>query len=243
MADRLRALIVDDESAARTRLSMLCAALPTLAVVGTASDGHEALEVLARAPIDLLFLDIEMPGMNGMALARELCDRPDAPAIVFVTAFDRFAVAAFGVNAAGYLLKPVDPDLLALNVSRIAIGPRALAVAPPPPPPDDFWIPDRAKLVRVRAGEIEWIGAEGDYVRLHIAGQSYLLSERLHALESRLDPTRFRRVHRSAIVQLNRVVRLTHAGAGAWTLKLKSGETIPIGRTHLSPLRQALGAI
>ena len=210
-----------------------------MSVVGTASDGAEALAVLAHTPADLLFLDIEMPGMNGMALARALCDRPDAPAIVFVTAFDRFAVAAFGVNAAGYLLKPVDPDLLGRTVSKIAGVPSA---PNPASKPDVFWIPDRGKLIRVAADEVEWIGAEGDYVRLHIAGRSYLLSERLHALESRLDPTRFRRVHRSAIVQLARVVRLEHAGAGAWTLTLKSGRTVAIGRTQLAPLREALGA-
>ena len=240
MAERLRALIVDDEPAARTRLSLLCAELATIVVVGMASDGAEALAAVAQAPIDLLFLDIEMPGMTGMALARELCDRSDAPAIVFVTAFDRFAVAAFGVNAAGYLLKPVDPDLLALAVSRVAAAPRAPAVAAPQ---DVFWIPDRARLVRVPADEVEWIGAEGDYVRLHIGGRSYLLSERLHALEARLDPTRFKRVHRSTIVQLQRIASLDHAGAGAWSLTLASGKSLPIGRLHLTPLREALGAI
>ena len=238
MAERLRALIVDDEAAARTRLSLLCAELATVSVVGTASDGAQALAVLAHTPADLLFLDIEMPGMSGMALARALCDRADAPAIVFVTAFDRFAVAAFGVNAAGYLLKPVDPDLLSRTVSRIAAAPRAPAIASPQ---DVFWVPDRGKLIRVAADEVEWIGAEGDYARLHIGGRSYLLSERLHALETRLDPAKFGRVHRSAIVQLDRIIRLTHAGAGAWTLVLKTGETVAVGRTHLAQLRKVLG--
>ena len=237
MIDRLRALIVDDEPAARTRLSLLCAELATVVVAGTASDGREALALLAHTPADLLFLDIEMPGMSGMALARELCDRPESPAIIFVTAFDRFAVAAFGVNAAGYLLKPVDPDLLARTVARFATAGRPPARASAP---DVFWIPDRDTLMRLPAREVEWIAAEGDYVRLHVAGRSYLLSERLHALEARLDPASFRRVHRSALVQLGRVVGLTHAGAGAWTLTLGSGQVVPIGRTYLPSLREAL---
>ena len=237
MAERLRALIVDDEAAARTRLRLLCADLPVVTVVGTAGDGSEALAILEREPADLLFLDIEMPGMSGMALARELCDRPHAPAIVFVTAFDRFAVAAFGVNASGYLLKPVDPELLARAVSRLAAAPRSA-----PQPPDVFWVPRRGTLVRVEADEIEWIAAEGDYARLHIGERSYLLSERLHGLEARLDPARFQRAHRSAIVQLREVAALSHVGAGAWTVTLRSGRTLPVGRTYLTPLRRSLGA-
>ncbi len=237
MAEPLRALIVDDEAAARTRLTLLCKDLPAVTVVGTADDGAEALAMLEHAAADLLFLDIEMPGMGGMALARELCDRPAAPAIIFVTAFDRFAVAAFGVNAAGYLLKPVDPELLARTVSRIAAAPAPAA----PSPPNVFWIPHRGALVRAEADEVEWIAAEGDYARLHIGARSYLLSERLQALEARLDPRRFSRLHRSAIVQLRRVVELRHVGSGAWAATLASGRTLPVGRTHLVTLRQALG--
>ena len=237
MAEPLRALIVDDEAAARTRLALLCRDLPAVTVMGTAGDGAEALAMLEHAAADLLFLDIEMPGMSGMALARELCDRPRAPAIVFVTAFDRFAVAAFGVNASGYLLKPVDPELLARTVSRIAAAPAPAATSPP----DLFWIPHRGALVRAEADEVEWIAAEGDYARLHIGARSYLLSERLQALEARLDRRRFSRVHRSAIVQLRQVVELRHVGSGAWAVVLASGRTLPVGRTHLAPLRQALG--
>ena len=240
MSETLRALIVDDEPAARTRLVMLCADLPTVTVVGVAGDGREALDVLARTPVDLLFLDIEMPGLDGMAVARELRDRHGAPAIVFVTAFERFAVAAFGVHAAGYLLKPVDPDILARTVSRMAASPRR--PVDPRPTSEVFWVPHRSELIPVAANELEWIAGEGDYVRLHVEARSYLLSERLYVLEARLDPTRFARVHRSAIVRLDRVVGLKHVGAGAWTLALASGQTLAVGRSHLAALRTALKA-
>lgn len=239
MTEPLRTLIVDDEPAARRRLALLCAELPQVRVVGDAADGRQALAVLEREAIDLLLLDIEMPGLDGMALARLICDRPQAPAIVFVTAFDSFAVAAFGVHAAGYLLKPVDPDLLARLVTRIAAAPRPSHVAVPDT--EVFWAPHRGELVRVSADELDWIAGEGDYVRLHAGARSFLLAERLYALESRLDPRRFARAHRSAIVRLDRVVGLKHAGAGAWAVTLATGDSLPIGRSHLAALRAALG--
>ena len=120
------------------------------------------------------------------------------------------------MDAAGYLLKPVDPDLLARTVAKVGAASRPSSL-PPAPAPDAFWIPERGRLLRVPVDEVEWIGAEGDYVRLHIAGRSYLLAERLHALEARLDPQGFRRVHRSSA-------------------------TLPVGRLHLASLREALGA-
>ena len=232
-------MIVDAEPAARARLRLLCADLAALTVVGEAADGVEALALLERTPADLAFLDIEMPSLDGMALARSLCDRPHAPAVVFVTAFAQFAVAAWGVHAAGYLLKPVDPELLAPTVARVAALPRPAASAAQEL--TAFWAPHRSELVRVPVEAVEWIGGEGDYVRLHVGDRSYLLAERLYALEARLAASTFLRVHRSSLVRRNAVVGLKHVGSGAWVVTLVTGETLSIGRSYLSSIRSALG--
>lgn len=239
MADgRLRALIVDDEPAARTRLSLLCAKLPRLEVVGIAGDGDggEALARLDCDPIDLLFLDIEMPGMS---LARRLGERDGAPAVVFVTAFERFAVAAFGVHAAGYLLKLVDPEILAAVVDRLAARPDRFR-SPPPTASPVFWAPHRGDLVPIPARDVEWVEAEGDYVHLHLHGRSYLLSERLYDLGERLAAWRFVHVHRSALVNLDQVRALAHMGKGLWLIRTHAGTELPIGRSHLGHVRAAL---
>ncbi len=240
MPEPLRAVIVDDEPAARARLCLLCADLPALTVVGEAGDGVEALALLERAPADLVFLDIEMPGLDGMALARRLCERPHPPAVVFVTAFAQFAVAAWGVHAAGYLLKPVDPDLLAPTVARVAALTRP--TAPAAQELTAFWAPHRSELIRIPVEEVDWIGGEDDYVRLHAGERSYLLAERLYALEARLGASDFLRVHRSALVRRAAVAALRRAGSGAWALTLRSGASVPIGRSFLAPVRAALGA-
>lgn len=237
MTDRLRTLIVDDEAAARTRLSLLCADIPRIGLVGAAADGREALEVLDRTAVDLVFLDIEMAGLDGMGLAQLLAERPASPAIVFVTAYERFAVAAFGVDAAGYLLKPVDPELLARTVARLP------STRPPTPTGDwleHLWAPYRSELRRIPVEDIDWIAGEDDYVRLHTGSQSHLLSARLGDLELRLPPCRFARVHRSSIVQHARIRRLRHLGGGAWALDLASGVTLPVGRTYLEGLRRRI---
>ncbi len=239
MLKPLRALIVDDEPAARRRLALLCADLAGLAVVGEAADGEAALAFVAREPVDLLFLDIEMPGLDGMAVAERLGAAAAAPAVVFVTAFDRFALAAFGVNAAGYLLKPVDPDALGRLVARLQALPRRAAA---PSRLEAIWAPHRGELVRVGVDDIAWIGGEGDYARVHVGRRSYLLAERLHVLEAQLDVERFLRVHRSAIVRLGAVTGLANLGAGAWGVVLATGVTIPVGRTRLAALRARLGA-
>lgn len=233
MAEPLRTLIVDDEPAAIRRLVRLCEALPAIEVIATAGDGDEALAILGRVAVDLILLDIEMPGMSGLALAEQLAGRTPAPAIVFVTAFERFAIAAFAVDAVGYLLKPVDPQALRATIDRVSQR------IPVPAAPAIFWAPYRGSLLRLEDKDIDRITGEDDYARLHCGDRSYLVAERLYAIEQRLPGDRFIRVHRSTLVNRDRIAALTLDG-GSWAVRLTSGDQVAVGRSFLPKLRQAL---
>lgn len=237
MAERLRTLIVDDEPAAIRRLARLCDPLLAVDVVATASDGVEALATLDRLRVDLILLDIEMPGMSGLDLAERLVGRERAPAIVFVTAFDRFAIQAFAVNAIGYLLKPVDPTLLRATLERI--GRRKTESVAPADETAVFWAPYRGTLLRLEARDIDRITSEDDYARLHCGDKSYLVAERLYAIEQRLAGDRFVRIHRSVLVNSDRISALVLEG-GSWFVRLITGDCIAIGRTFLPELRRRL---
>lgn len=243
MADPLRTLLVDDEPLALDRLTLLCAREPLLDVVGTAEDGPSALAQLGQLDPDLVLLDIAMPGLDGLEVARAMNKRERPPAIVFCTAFDQFAVAAFDVAAIDYLLKPVEPERL----HRAAVRVRdALAAAPPRPALDaawttEFWIPHRSEMIRIAAADIDRIEAERDYMRLHVGPRSYLLHETITALERRLDPARFIRLHRSTIIRRDRIAKLRHDGLGGWYADLVDGASMRIGRTYLTAARALAG--
>lgn len=237
MADRLRILIVDDEPAAVRRLVRLCEAMPDVRVVATAAGGLEALAVLDRGGVDLILLDIEMPGLTGLAFAEHLAGRDPAPAIVFVTAFDRFAIQAFAVDALGYLLKPVDPALLRATFDRVMR--RTATVSPPEKSDAVFWAPSRGALVRLEASDIDRISGEDDYARLHCGDTSYLVAQRLYAIERRLGEDHFVRIHRSTLINRERIAALV-ADGGNWVVRLMSGEEFTVGRSFLPGLRRTL---
>jgi two-component system response regulator AlgR len=249
---QLKTLIVDDEPLAVERMQILCARIPALQLAGTASDGEAALRLIDALEPDLVFLDIAMPGMTGIDVANALERRAAAPAVVFVTAFDQFAVAAFDAAAVDYLLKPVAPDRLEKAVARVAdrLAERraalargedgAVAEAMPSRYAREFWVPNRGELARVAVTDIERIEAERDYMRLHSGSRSWLIHETIGALEARLDPAMFIRVHRSAIVRRDRVTRLAHDGQGNWTAELEGGQQLRIGRTYLASVRAAI---
>ncbi len=241
----LKALIVDDEPLAVERLQILCARLPALQLVGTATDGEAALRLIDALGPDVLFLDIAMPGLTGLDVARALDEREGpAPAIVFVTAFDRFAVAAFDAAATDYLMKPVAPERLERAVERVSARLAARAAAPAAPARDEhrayareFWVPNRGELARVDVADIDRIEAERDYMRLHAGNRSWLIHETIANLEARLDPAEFLRIHRSSIVRRAAIRRLAHDGQGNWSAELAGGETLRIGRTYLASVR------
>lgn len=239
----VRTLIVDDEPLAIERLQLLCAREPLVDLVGTASDGRAALRLADALDPEALLLDISMPELDGMGVARALAQTKARPAIVFVTAFDSFAVEAFNLAAIDYLLKPVAPDRLRRALERVVE--RRGSAAPPPGAPspyvEEFWVPHRAELIRIAAADIERIDAERDYMRLHVAGRSYLLHETISTLEARLDPAKFIRLHRSTIVRRDRIRALKHDGGGVWSADLGDGEEVRIGRTYLEAAKTMAG--
>ena len=239
----LTTLIVDDEPLAIERLQLLCARQPDINLIGTASDGEAALRLTEQLKPDLLLLDIAMPGKDGLDVARALSGKPDAPAIIFVTAFDRFAVEAFDVAAIDYVLKPVDNQRLGLAISRVrerTAEPRT-SDGEDSPWAEEFWVPYKSELRRIVATEIDRVEAERDYMRLHVGPVSYLLHQTITGLEERLNPEEFIRLHRSHLVRRDWIAGLRHDGGGVWMACLKCGTEIRIGRTHLAEAKKLAG--
>lgn len=241
MAERLRTLIVDDEPLAIERLQILCARIAALSLVGTATEGTSALRLIESLAPDLVLLDIQMPGLDGMALARALTARVPRPGLIFVTAFAEFAVAAFDVGAVDYLLKPVELPRLERAVARIQAQAAAGMSAPVSPWTREFWVPHRSEIIRIAASDIDLIEAERDYMRLHVGARSFLLHETITGLESQLDPAEFVRLHRSTLVRRDRITGFRHNGAGAWEVQLRNGRWLRVGRTYLANARAMAG--
>ncbi len=241
----LRVLIADDEPLAVERLQLLLARAEGAQAVGTASDGDSAISMNEALSPDLLLLDIAMPGLDGIGVARALAERRPSPAVVFVTAFDQFAVAAFEVEAVDYLMKPVDPVRLqrALDRARTYLQQRGASPAGSKQSQwlEEFWASDLSGLVRIGAKDVDRVSAERDYMRLHVGARSYLLHQTISALEARLDPERFIRLHRSTIVRRDRIAGLRHDGFGTWCADLTGGETVRIGRTYLAGAKAMAG--
>lgn len=236
MADRaLSALIVDDEAPARRLLGLLCVEM-NLQIVGEADCGEAALEALCERSVDILFLDIAMPGMGGMEAARRLPRDTRAPAIVFTTAFTAHALAAFDVGAVDYLLKPIEPDRLALALTRARafLDGRDAGTAAVE---NHLWVSHRGDLVRLDLAAVQRVEAERDYVRLHVEGRSHLLRETMENIAARLPAPLFRRIHRSTIVRRDLIVGLSHEGSGVWSIVLPDDTTLRIGRSYLEEVR------
>jgi two-component system response regulator AlgR len=240
VSDALRTLIVDDEPLAVERLQIVCAGLPGIAVAGTASDGAAALRLIEALHPDLVLLDITMPEMDGLALARALAAHESPPAVIFVTAHDSFAVEAFDLDAVDYVLKPVSPDRLERAIAR-ALSRRGEGAEASGQWLSEFWVPHRSELLRIAAADVDRIDAERDYVRLHVGQASYLLLHTVSGLETRLDPARFLRVHRSTILRRDRIRGLRHDGLGSWSVDLEGGGSVRIGRTYLGRVKAIAG--
>lgn len=242
---RLRALIVDDEPLAIERMQVLCAEIDTLTVAGTASDGESALRLAEKLLPDLALLDMTMPGMDGLALARRLAQLTLPPAVIFVTAHEDFAVEAFDLEAVDYVLKPVASERLARAIERALSRRNATAsgvgAEPEPRWLSEFWVPERSELLRIAADAVHRIDAERDYVRLHTADRTYLLLQTIAGLEQKLDPERFIRIHRSHILRRDTIRGLKHEGLGVWCAEVEGGELLRIGRTYLRQVKAMAG--
>lgn len=240
----LRVMVVDDEPLAVERLQLLLARLEGVAVVGTANDGEAALRIAEAVAPELVLLDIAMPGMDGIDVARALSGSAVDPAVVFVTAFDNFAVAAFDVAAIDYLMKPVQADRLERALERVRAyisGGKPSAAKPASNHVEEFWVPDHTGLVRIAAGDIQRITAERDYMRLHVGARSWLIHRTIAKLEADLDPALFIRVHRSVILRRDTITGLYRDEAGHWTARLSDGAEQRIGRSYVDDVKKFAG--
>lgn len=241
----MRIAVVDDEAPARRAiLSQLRAA--GMECTSEYADGHSALSGLQTVPVDLVFLDVSMPGMDGLAVLAAL---PPAsrPLAILLTAHSAFAVQAFALGAVDYLLKPIDPTRFAEALARAQERLRWRSAQTSPPAP--VGIPPRRFAVRVGRSErfvatadIRWIEADGDYATLHTADSAYPLRETLHALAQVLDPKQFVRVHRSAIVRVDCVAELKPLSNRDALLRLSDGTPVRVSRSYIDTLLAALQA-
>lgn len=238
MLQTLRTLIVDDEPLAIERLQILAGQQDGVSLVGTASDGASALRMVDALAPDLVLCDIAMPDLNGLEVAAAIDKLDNPPAVIFVTAFDQYAVAAFDVAAVDYLLKPVSPDRLGRALARVrewraserTNTQKSRWIA-------EFWVQNRGEMLRIDAGHVDLIEAERDYMRLHVGGRSWLIHQTIKSLEARMNPDQFMRIHRSKMVRREGIVGLKHHGDGAWSVDLGDGGVHRIGRTYLHDVK------
>jgi two-component system response regulator AlgR len=237
MAEPVRFLVVDDEPLAVERLQLLLARLDGVSLAGTASEGEAALRLVEAVEPHAVLLDIAMPGMDGIDVARALSRTAKPPVVIFVTAFDTFAVAAFDVEAVDYVMKPVSEERLARAVERarerLAARGEAGPAAARPEHLEEFWVSEARGLVRLAAADVDRITAERDYMRLHVGKRSWLINHSLGKLEEELDPARFVRLHRSAIVRRDFVTGLRRDVGGRWWARLADGEEQKVGRLYV----------
>ena len=242
----VRVLIVDDEELARQRLQRLLAAETDVEIIGEASDGVQAVDSIRRLMPDLVFLDVQMPEVDGFAVLERLRPRP-APAIIFVTAHDDYALRAFDVHAVDYLRKPFDAarfkEAFARARQRLAgVGAEdqarkidallAQVEAQPPRSRERLMVRTDGRLYFVRIDDIDWIEAAGNYVKLHVGRDTHLMRETMMGIEKMLDPTRFLRIHRSAIVNLDRVREMQPWFSGEYTVILRDGTQLRLSRVY-----------
>jgi two-component system LytT family response regulator len=237
----LRALIVDDEPLARRGIRARLLAAGGVEVVGECGSGREAVRAIGELAPDLVFLDVQMPGLDGFGVV-DAVGAGRMPTVVFVTAYDQHALRAFEARALDYLLKPIDDERFAVMVARARqrvaerrAGARADAAG------ERLAVRDRGRVLLVEPAEIDWVEAEGDYVRLHVGGRGHLHRETMAAMEARLAPLRFARIHRSAIVNVARVREVRPRGDREYTVVLRDGTRLGLSRGYRDRLRALLG--
>ena len=248
---KIRTLIVDDEPLARERLANWLAEEPELELIGECGDGREAVATIRREKPDLLFLDVQMPELDGFGVLAEL-EGEHVPVVVFVTAYDQFAVRAFEVHAVDYLLKPFDRERLqmALRHAVTRLQPRPTAAWPAQltalledlksvsKPTDRIAIKADGRVLFVRFADIDYIEAADNYVKVHAGSDTPLLRETMSAFETRLPARQFVRISRSVIVNVDRIKELQPLFHGEYSVLLRSGAKLTLSRSHRDKLRE-----
>jgi len=244
----LKAVLVDDEELARGYLRELLAPHAEIRIVAECANGFEAVKAIAETSPDLLFLDVQMPKLDGFEVL-ELIEPAQAPVVVFVTAYDQYAMRAFDAHAVDYLLKPFSAERFerALDRARARLGERrpAADLAPEARAPGErplrIVVKDGTRVHVIPIARLDYVAAQDDYVALHSEGKSYLKQQPIAALEALLDPACFVRIHRSAIVNLERVARIEPYGKDSRIAILNDGTRLPVSRTGYARLLEAMG--
>ncbi len=279
---KIRALIVDDEPLARERIRSLLQEESDIELSGECANGHSAVEAIRKEAPDLLFLDVQMPEVDGFGVLQAIGPER-VPAVIFVTAYDEYALRAFDANALDYLLKPFDQErfrrsldrarshlqldrasrvndklqalmsYLNLDASQLERLPQALSPAPAagskqgnghahPAQSDRLVVKSGGRVYFLKADEIDWVEAAGNYVRLHVSKDSHLMRETMNGIEARLDIKRFMRIHRSTIVNLERIKELQPWFHGDYVVLLRDGTRLTLSRGYRDKLQQVLGS-
>jgi two-component system LytT family response regulator len=253
-APRIRTLIADDEPLARHGVRLLLERDSGIEIVGEASGGVEAAEQILRLRPDLVFLDVQMVGCDGFETLKRV--GPDAtPVVVFVTAYDEYALRAFEFNAVDYLLKPYDDARFAAALERargLVLRKRGDAVDNritrliehiEGEGRDRILLKSSGEIIFLKTSEIDWIEAEGDYVKFHVTGRTHLMRGTMAALEERLDPSRFIRIHRSTIVNADRLRKLSPSFEGEYAVVLQDGTKLRLSRGYHDRIKALLGRV
>ncbi len=252
----IRTLIVDDEPLARTRLRELLKDDQEIAIVGECATGAEAIKAMLPEPPDLVFLDIQIPDLDGLAVSEAIAGE-EGPLIIFVTAYDQYAVRAFDMQAIDYLLKPFDRARFNQALGRAKdqlrgrrrdeINHQILELLTElkdrPQYLDRIVIKNKERVFVLKTDEIDWVEAEGNYVRIHFGRQSSLIRETLSHLASQLDPKQFVRIHRSQIVNLDRIQELQPWSHRDYRIILRNGTQLTLSRSYREELYQLLGKL
>jgi len=246
----LRAVIVDDEELARGFLRELLASHPEIEIAAECANGFDAVKAISETAPGLLFLDVQMPKLDGFEVLELIAaGNPDPPAVIFVTAYDQYAMRAFDAHAVDYLLKPFSAERFerALDRAKARLGQRTPPVdlsaeaRAPERQPQRIVVRDGTKVHVIPLDKLDYVEAQGDYVAIHSAGRSFLKLQPISALESLLDPTRFVRVHRSIVVNLERIARIEPYAKDSRVAILADGTRLPVSRAGYSRLMRAMG--
>lgn len=251
---KIRTLLVDDEALARERLRNLLAAEPDVEIIGECAEGAEAVEAIERDTPDLVFLDVQMPELDGFGvLAAAKPARP--PVVIFTTAFSQHALRAFEVHALDYLLKPFGRERLQVALHRArerlrlaqtgALNEKLNALLaemrPAAQKVDRLVVKTGGRVMLIRTADVDWIEAADNYVNLHVGAEAHMLRETMAALEARLDPRHFLRISRSTIVNLDRIKELQPMFHGDYTVILRNGTRLSLSRNYRDKLQHLLG--
>jgi two-component system, LytTR family, response regulator len=252
----IRVLVVDDEPLAREKIRRMAKDDPEVRIVGECTNGAEAIEAVQALAPDLLLLDVQMPEVGGFAVLEALrSNGAHLPPVIFITAYDHYAVRAFEVNALDYLLKPFDRDRFRAAIERAkrsirreqapALDERIVALLEQLRGQQKYHerlvVKTGGRVFFLNTDEVDWVEAEGNYVSIHTGKKSYLLRETISSLEAQLDPKKFIRIHRSSIVNINRIKELQPWSHGEYHVILQDGTQLTLSRSYREKLQAALG--